>query len=106
MGRLWNSFKTTLLMGSLMGLCLGVGYLIGGRIGIFYAFFVGGLMNLVAYFFSDKIALATMRAQEISPAEDPALWGIVEQLSQRAGLPMPRVYISPAAAPNAFATGR
>jgi heat shock protein HtpX len=106
MGRLWNSFKTTLLMGSLMGLCLGVGYLIGGRIGIFYAFFVGGLMNLVAYFFSDKIALATMRAQEISPAEDPTLWGIVEQLSQRAGLPMPRVYISPAAAPNAFATGR
>jgi heat shock protein HtpX len=106
MGRLWNGFKTTLLMGSLMGLCLGVGYLIGGRIGIFYAFFAGGLMNLVAYFFSDKIALATMRAQEISPAEDPALWGIVEQLSQRAGLPMPRVYISPAAAPNAFATGR
>ncbi|MCX5646195.1 MAG: zinc metalloprotease HtpX [Phycisphaerae bacterium] len=106
MGRLWNGVKTTLLMGSLMGLCLGVGYLVGGRIGIFYAFFFGGLMNLVAYFFSDKIALATMRAQEISPAEDPALWGIVEQLSQRAGLPMPRVYISPAAAPNAFATGR
>jgi heat shock protein HtpX len=106
MGRLWNSFKTTLLMGSLMGLCLGVGYLIGGRIGIFYAFFVGGLMNLVAYFFSDKIALATMRATQISPDDDPALWGMVEQLSQRAGLPMPRVYISPAAAPNAFATGR
>jgi heat shock protein HtpX len=106
MGRLWNGFKTTLLMGSLMGLCLGVGYLIGGRIGIFYAFFVGGLMNLVAYFFSDKIALATMRATQISPDDDPALWGMVEQLSQRAGLPMPRVYISPAAAPNAFATGR
>ena len=106
MGRLWNGFKTTLLMGSLMGLCLGVGYLIGGRIGIFYAFFVGGLMNLVAYFFSDKIALATMRATQISPNDDPTLWGMVEQLSQRAGLPMPRVYISPAAAPNAFATGR
>jgi heat shock protein HtpX len=106
MGRLWNGFKTTLLLGSLMGLCLGVGYLIGGRIGIFYAFFVGGLMNLVAYFFSDKIALATMRAQELSPADDPSLWGMVEQLSQRAGLPMPRVYLSPAAAPNAFATGR
>jgi heat shock protein HtpX len=63
-------------------------------------------MNLVAYFFSDKIALATMRATQISPDDDPALWGMVEQLSQRAGLPMPRVYISPAAAPNAFATGR
>jgi len=106
MGRLWNSFKTTLLMGSLMGLCLGVGYLIGGQIGIFYAFIVGGVMNLVAFFFSDKIALATMQATQISPEDDPALWAMVERLSQRAGLPMPRVYISPAAAPNAFATGR
>ena len=93
-------------MGSLMGLCLGIGYLVGGRMGITYAFFLGGAMNLVAFFFSDKIALATMRAQEISPTDDSTLWGIVEQLSQRAGLPMPRVYISPAAAPNAFATGR
>ena len=106
MGRLWNNLKTTLLMGSLMGLCMGIGYLVGGRMGITYAFVLGGAMNLVAYFFSDKIALATMRAQEISPSDDPSLWGIVEQLSQRAGLPMPRVYISPAAAPNAFATGR
>jgi heat shock protein HtpX len=93
-------------MGSLMGLCLGIGYLIGGGTGLFYAFIVGGVMNLIAFFFSDKIALATMRAQEISTADDPTLWGIVEQLSQRAGLPMPRVYISPALAPNAFATGR
>jgi heat shock protein HtpX len=93
-------------MGSLMGLCLGVGYLIGGQIGIFYAFIVGGVMNLVAFFFSDKIALATMQATQISPEDDPALWAMVERLSQRAGLPMPRVYISPAAAPNAFATGR
>ena len=106
MGRLWNNVKTTLLMGSLMGLCLGIGYLVGGRTGLTYAFILGGAMNLVAYFFSDKIALATMRAQRISPSDDPSLWGIVEQLSQRAGLPMPRVYISPAAAPNAFATGR
>jgi len=106
MSGLWNNMKTTLLMGSLMGLCLGVGYLIGGQIGIFYAFIVGGVMNLVAFFFSDKIALATMRAQEIAPNDDPSLWRIVEDLSQRAGLPMPRVYISPAAAPNAFATGR
>jgi len=106
MSRLWNNMKTTLLMGSLMGLCLGVGYLLGGQIGIFYAFIVGGVMNFIAFFFSDKIALATMRAQEIGPDDDPALWQTVEQLSQRAGLPMPRVYISPAAAPNAFATGR
>ena len=106
MSGLWNNMKTTILMGSLMGLCLGIGYLIGGSGGLFYAFIFGGVMNLVAFFFSDKIALATMRAQEIGPDDDPALWQTVEELSQRAGLPMPRVYISPAAAPNAFATGR
>jgi heat shock protein HtpX len=71
-----------------------------------FAFVFGGALNLIAFFFSDKIALATMHAQEIGPNDDPALWRIVEDLSQRAGLPMPRVYISPAAAPNAFATGR
>ncbi|HON91547.1 MAG TPA: zinc metalloprotease HtpX [Sedimentisphaerales bacterium] len=101
-----NNFKTTLLMGSLMGLCLGVGYLIGGPHAMIYAFVFGGMMNLIAFFFSDKIALATMRAQQIGPDEDPVLWGLVEQLSRRAGLPMPRVFVSPAAAPNAFATGR
>lgn len=106
MSGLWNNTKTAILMGALMGLCLGIGYLLGGQIGLIYAFFIGGAMNLVAFFFSDKIALATMRAQEIGPNDDPTLWSIVEQLSQRAGLPMPRVYISPAAAPNAFATGR
>jgi heat shock protein HtpX len=106
MSGLWNNTKTTILMGALMGLCLGIGYLIGGPHMMVYAFIFGGVLNLIAFFFSDKIALATMHAQEISEADDPALWGIVEQLSQRAGLPMPRVYISPAAAPNAFATGR
>jgi heat shock protein HtpX len=106
MNRLANDLKTTLLMGSLMGLCLAIGYLIGGPNLMVYAFLFGGLMNVIVFFFSDKIALATMHAQEIGPEDDPALWGIVEELSQRAGLPMPRVYISPAAAPNAFATGR
>jgi heat shock protein HtpX len=106
MSGLWNNAKTTLLLGSLMGLCLGIGYLIGGNGGLVYAFLFGGVLNLIMFFFSDKIALATMRAQEIGPDDDPTLWQIVEQLSQRAGLPMPRVYISPAAAPNAFATGR
>jgi len=94
------------LMSGLMGLCLAVGYLINSHIGIYYAFIVGGMMNLFAYFFSDKIALATMRAQKIGPEDDPSLWRMVERLSERAGLPMPRLYISPAAAPNAFATGR
>jgi heat shock protein HtpX len=103
---LWNNTKTVILMGLLMGLCLGIGYLLGGQMGLVYAFIFGGFLNLIMFFFSDKIALATMRAQEIGPTDDSTLWGIVEQLSQRAGLPMPRVYISPAAAPNAFATGR
>jgi len=95
-----------MLMGSLMGLCLAVGYLIGGQGALLPAFVIGGVMNLFAYYFSDKIALATMHATEVSEQDDPELWNIVERLAQRAGLPMPRVYVSPASAPNAFATGR
>ncbi len=106
MYRLMNNLKTTLLMGSLMGLCLAVGYLIGGQGALLPALVIGSVMNLFAYFFSDKIALATMRATEISAQDDPTLWKMLEQLAARAGLPMPRVYISPASAPNAFATGR
>lgn len=106
MYRMWNNFKTTLLLSGLMGLCLAVGYLVGGRAALLPAFAIGAGMNLLAYFFSDKIALATMRAIEIGPDDDPALWQIVRTLAGRAGLPMPRVYLSPAPAPNAFATGR
>lgn len=106
MDRLWNNLKTTMLMGSLMGLCLAVGYLIGGQGALLPALVIGGVMNLFAYYFSDKIALATMHAQEVSRDDDPELWDTVERLAERAGLPMPRVYISPASAPNAFATGR
>jgi heat shock protein HtpX len=95
-----------MLMGSQMGLCLAVGYLIGGQAAQLPALVIGGAMNLFAYYFSDKIALATMHATEISEQDDPELWNTVERLAQRAGLPMPRVYISPASAPNAFATGR
>ena len=103
---LFNNLKTVLLMGLLMGLCLGIGYLIGGPTMMTYALVIGLVLNGVAYFFSDKIALATMRAREISREDDPALWEMVRMLAERAGLPMPRVYVSPAAAPNAFATGR
>jgi heat shock protein HtpX len=63
-------------------------------------------MNLVAYFYSDRIALATMRAQPVGERDDPGLYRIVQRLAREAQLPMPRVYVSPAAAPNAFATGR
>lgn len=103
---LWNNFKTTVLMGGLMGLCLGIGYLVGGTSALIPALVLGGAMNFVAFFYSDKLALAMMRAREISRGDDPALWDTVERLSERANLPMPRVCISPPAAPNAFATGR
>jgi len=106
MYKVWNNFKTTLLMAGLMGLCLAIGYLIGGQSALLPALVIGAVINLFAFFFSDKIALATVRATEISNNDDPVLWGIVKDLSVRAGLPMPRVYISPAQAPNAFATGR
>jgi heat shock protein HtpX len=106
MNMIWNNFKTTLLLSGLMGLALAVGYLLGGPAALLPAFIIGAGMNLIAYFFSDRIALATVRAQQIGPADDPAFWQIVQELATRAGLPMPRVYLSPAAAPNAFATGR
>ena len=104
---LWNNAKTALLMGGLMGLCLMLGYVLGGSPQIMMmAFVIGGAMNVVAFFYSDKIALATMRAQELQRSDDPVLFEMVERLSQKAGLPMPRVYLSAAQAPNAFATGR
>jgi heat shock protein HtpX len=108
MKTLWNGFKTMLLMSALMGLCLAIGYLLGHGKPQFMimALVFGGIMNFIAFFFSDKIALATMRAQQIQRSDDPRLWDIVERLCQRANLPMPKLYISPAAAPNAFATGR
>jgi heat shock protein HtpX len=106
MYRFWNNIKTVVLMGGLMGLCLAIGYLIGGQSALLPALVIGSVMNLVAFFFSDKIALATMRAVEISEGDDPELWHTVRRLANRAGLQMPRVYVSPAAAPNAFATGR
>lgn len=106
MSVLWNSAKTALLLGGLMGLALGIGYLIGGPGAMAVALVLGGAMNLIAFFFSDKIALATMRAQQVTEQDDPVLWRTVASLSRQANLPMPRVYVSPTAAPNAFATGR
>lgn len=106
MYKILNNLKTTLLLSLLMGLCLGVGYLLGGQSALLPALMIGAGLNFFAFFFSDKIALATMRASEISRPQDPLLWDTVGNLAERAGLPMPKVYISPAQAPNAFATGR
>ncbi len=104
--RFANNMKTTLLLGSLMGLCMLIGLLFLGPRGMLFGLLFGGLGNLIAFFFSDKIALASMRAREVQRDELPWLFDTIEGLCLRAGLPMPRVYICPQPAPNAFATGR
>ena len=77
-----------------------------GNTGVIMALILGGGMNIIAYFFSDKIALAGMRGRQVTEQQEPELFGIVRDLAQRANLPMPKVYICPQQAPNAFATGR
>src|SRR5688572_16820798 len=104
MTKLYNNFKTALLLGALTGIILFIGHLIGGPTGVLVALALAGVMNFVAFFFSDKIALASMGAHEVGPEHE--LHQITAQLAQRAGLPMPRVYVAPTDAPNAFATGR
>jgi heat shock protein HtpX len=83
-----------------------VGRALGGQNGMFMALVFAAVMNFVAYFFSDKIALATYRAQPVSREDLPRVYNIVERLSQKVGLPMPKVYLIPTDSPNAFATGR
>src|SRR6202020_2457289 len=78
--------------------------LVAGQQGLIVAVAIAGVMNVGSFFYSDKIALAANRAREVGP--DHPLYGIVANLAQRANLPMPRVYVSPQMAPNAFATGR
>ncbi|NOK61628.1 MAG: zinc metalloprotease HtpX [Chloroflexi bacterium AL-W] len=103
---IFNSIKTTALLAGLMALMVFVGQLLGGTGGMIIAFIFALLMNGGAYWFSDKLALRMSGAQEVTPEEAPELHGMVADLSQRANLPMPRVYIIQSEAPNAFATGR
>jgi heat shock protein HtpX len=108
MTRTLNSFKTVLLLGGLMGLFLAVGSMYGQQ-GMIIALAAGGLTNVIAFFFSDKIALASMRAVEVgpdTPGPGGELYRMVDELRQRANMPMPKVCICPVEAPNAFATGR
>ncbi len=100
-----NNFKTVLLLGGLMGLFLAVGALWGTQ-GLIVGLVFGGVMNLVAFWFSDTIAIRSMRGREVTREQAGWLYDMVAELSRRAELPMPRVYICPHAAPNAFATGR
>ena len=101
-----NRLKTGMLLAALTALILWIGQSMGGRQGIVVALIVAGMMNLASYWWSDKIALRMHHAQEVTEGEAPKLYQIVRNLSQRAGIPMPRVYMSPTEAPNAFATGR
>lgn len=99
-----NGLKTALLLGSLSGLLLVFGELLGGADGLMIAFVFAVIMNFGSYWFSDKIVLRMYKAQPVGP-EHP-LYQMTARLAQRASLPMPKVYIIPDPSPNAFATGR
>jgi len=101
-----NHFKTFLLMLVLTALFILVGTAIGGKSGAIYAFIFAALMNFVAYWFSDKIVLRMYGAKEVSQAEAPELYQMVAELTNKASLPMPKVYTMENDTPNAFATGR
>jgi len=101
-----NTIKTTLLLGAMTSLLLVMGEVLGGRDGMAIALLLAGLMNFGAFFWSDKIVLGMYGAQPVSAEEAPELYAIVQGLSQRLGMPMPRLYVLPERALNAFATGR
>ena len=104
--RFVNNVKTAALLGAMMGLCMLLGHFFLGPNGLLFGLLLGGGANIISFFFSDKIAIAAMRGQEVTRAEAPQFYDMIERLAQRAGLPMPRVFICPQDAPNAFATGR
>jgi len=103
---MFNWFKTALLMAAIVALFGMVGAMIGGAQGMLMALVLGGAMNLIAYWFSDKMVLSMYNAHEVDETSAPQFYGIVRDLASRAGLPMPRVYLIDEAQPNAFATGR
>jgi heat shock protein HtpX len=103
MSKFYNNLKTALLLGAMTALILWIGSFFGTN-GVIIAFIFAAITNFVSYFFSDKIALMSMGAQQVGPEHE--LYQITEELVRRANMPMPRVYVSPTPAPNAFATGR
>jgi heat shock protein HtpX len=103
---MWNTAKTAILFTALTGLLLFIGSALGGSAGLVIAFVLAGAMNLGAWWFSDKIALRLSGAREVTALEQPELHGMVAELSARAGIPKPRVYLMERPEPNAFATGR
>jgi len=101
-----NSLKTTVLMAILFGLFMVTGEALGGTNGMVTGFMLALVTNMVAYWFSDKIALMSSGAQAVSEHEFPELHAIVERCARKAGIPKPSVHIIPVPQPNAFATGR
>lgn len=103
---MFNHLKTALLLGLLTGVLVAAGRLLGGAEGMVLAFVFATLMNFGAYWFSDKVLLRMYGARQIGPNDAPEIWAMVDELSRRAGLPMPKVYLLPQEGANAFATGR
>jgi heat shock protein HtpX len=101
-----NTTKTIILMVGLTVLLVFLGGAFGGRQGMIYAFMFASVMNIFSYWFSDKIVLRMYNAQEVTEAESPVLWGVTRNLALKMNMPMPKVYVIPSDAPNAFATGR
>lgn len=101
-----NTFKTALLLTALTLLLMAIGRAFGGQNGMLLALVIAAGTNFVAYFFSDKIALATYRARPVTREELPRAYQVVERLTQKIGIPMPKLYVIPTDSPNAFATGR
>jgi heat shock protein HtpX len=100
-----NALKTTLLLGLLTGLILLLGDFFGGQRGLVMALVFAGLMNFVSYFYSDKIALAMYRAQPAAREQLPRVYDVVERMTQRVGLPMPRIYVIPSDSPQRICHG-
>lgn len=101
-----NTLKTTLLLTALTLCLVLIGSYFGGRNGMILAFAFAAAMNFFSYFYSDKLALAMYRAQPVTREELPRAYQVVERMTQRIGLPMPKIYVIPSDSPNAFATGR
>src|SRR5580658_8764030 len=101
-----NMFKTAFLLTALTLLLMGFGRYFGGQNGMFLALAFAVVMNFISYFYSDKIALAMYRAQPVTREQLPRAYEVVERLTQKMGIPMPKMYVIPTESPNAFATGR
>ena len=101
-----NTLRTTILLAALTALLVWGGDMIGGKQGAVMALIFAGAMNFLSYWYSDRVIMKMYRAKEVGPKDNPELYGLVQDLAQRGGLPMPKVFAIPQESPNAFATGR